>query len=87
LLISIYEIHKEKFSSIKFRNTTVWDIIKRHLHGELQKNEETIMPTKNQIHSKWRNLKRSYIQHVDASNKSGEGKRTPPSYFQQIGDI
>jgi len=87
LLISIYNIHKEKFNSIKFRNTTVWDIIKRHLHSELQKSGETIVPTKDQIHSKWRNLKRTYIQHVDASNKSGEGKRTPPPYFREIGDI
>jgi len=86
-LIHAYDTHKEKFTSIHYKNKNIWKFICQHIHAEIVQSGEAIVPSEKQVHSKWRNLKRTYIQHIDACNQSGSERKSPPPYFKEIGDV
>ena len=86
-LIHAYDTHKEKFTSIHHKNKSIWKHITLDIHNEIRKTGESIVPSEKQVNSKWRNLKRNYVQHIDKCNQSGEEKKNPPPYFKELGDI
>ena len=87
LLINTYNIHQHKFTDVRYKAKQVWAAITTEIQEILTEKGDTTLPTQEQLSNKWKSLTSTFRKYTDENNKSGNGTKSPPPFFNEMSNI
>ena len=76
ILIHAYNVHKDKFTNVRFRSKVIWDMITEVVVRKMTEQSYSTFPNSKQCEGRWKTMTRIYRKTNDHNNKSGNDRRT-----------